>query len=73
MPPPKSNLSLEGHEIALIKRWIEQGAEWKPHWAFVAPEKQETPKIKGEHAAQNSIDHFVIKKQGENSVSEVNL
>ena len=29
MPPPESNLSLSEYEIALIKKWIEQGAEWK--------------------------------------------
>lgn len=31
MPPPESNLSLSKYEIEVLKRWIEQGAEWKPH------------------------------------------
>ncbi|MEX2397854.1 MAG: c-type cytochrome domain-containing protein, partial [Balneolales bacterium] len=34
MPLPESNLDLSNREIALIKKWIEQGAEWKPHWAY---------------------------------------
>ena len=37
MPPEGSNLSLTDHEKALITRSIDQGAEWKPHWAFIPP------------------------------------
>ncbi|MEK6257809.1 MAG: DUF1549 domain-containing protein, partial [Planctomycetota bacterium] len=37
MPPPKSNLSLTPKEVSLIQQWIEQGAEYQPHWAFLAP------------------------------------
>lgn len=62
MPPWESNLSLSSYEIALIKRWIEQGAEWKPHWSFIRPEKAVIPKV--EHTAwpQNAIDFFVLNK-----------
>ena len=35
MPPRKSNLHLTEAEIELIRRWIAEGAEYKPHWAFV--------------------------------------
>src|SRR5262245_6047095 len=35
MPPPWSNLAVSPEEIALIRRWIEQGAEFKPHWSFI--------------------------------------
>ena len=28
MPPPKSNLSLSKEEIELLRRWVQQGAEW---------------------------------------------
>ena len=35
MPPPESNLTLAPDEIAIIARWIEQGAKWKDHWAFI--------------------------------------
>ena len=39
MPPPESNLSLSNEEKATLIKWIEQGAEWKEHWAFLPPEK----------------------------------
>ena len=40
MPPPESNLKLSHREKAIIIKWIEQGAEWKEHWAFLPPEKK---------------------------------
>ena len=40
MPPPDSNLNLNNREKALILKWIEQGSEWKDHWAFIPPQKK---------------------------------
>ena len=37
MPAPDSHLALDEVEKATLIRWIEQGAEWKPHWAFIPP------------------------------------
>jgi len=60
MPPPESNLSLTDEEIATIAKWIEQGAEYKPHWAFIPPEKPEVP-VMSQFAefVKNPIDNFV--------------
>ena len=43
MPPPKSHLSLTATDKAKIKAWIEQGAEYEEHWAFVAPKRAVPP------------------------------
>lgn len=43
MPPPTSLLKLTDREIRLIERWISQGAGYKPHWAFIPPEKGRCP------------------------------
>lgn len=59
MPPPESNLSLSGDEIALIKKWIEQGAKYEPHWAFLKVEKSPVPKADW---GNNEIDAFAYKK-----------
>ncbi len=61
MPPPDSNLKISSEEIALIRKWIEEGAEYKTHWAFLAPKKISVPKIKNDWA-QNSIDRFVLAR-----------
>lgn len=60
MPPPESNLHLSPYEIELLKRWIEQGAEWKPHWAFIPPQKASLPKVGEAGWPRNPIDYFVL-------------
>src|SRR5438874_6735088 len=43
MPPPKSGRALSPAETGLIKRWIQQGAPYSPHWAFVKPQRPPLP------------------------------
>ncbi|MEL7530417.1 MAG: PSD1 and planctomycete cytochrome C domain-containing protein [Bacteroidota bacterium] len=62
MPPPESNLTLKAHEVEILTKWIEQGAEWKRHWAFIPPEKQALPETKQADWVQNDIDHFVLAR-----------
>jgi hypothetical protein len=62
MPPPESNLKLNDYEIEILKRWIVQGAEWKPHWAFQAPENSSLPQVKDVNWAQNPIDQFILSR-----------
>jgi hypothetical protein len=61
MPLGKAPLSTE--EIDLIKEWINQGANWEKHWAYIAPKKEiEVPEVSMDVPAQNEIDHFIFKK-----------
>ncbi|WP_277478919.1 PSD1 and planctomycete cytochrome C domain-containing protein [Catalinimonas alkaloidigena] len=69
MPPPESELKLSEHEIKLIERWIRQGAEYEPHWAFVAPKDQALPKVKNKAWPVNEIDFFVLHKQEQNGLT----
>lgn len=70
MPPPSSNLpTLTEAEISLIKKWIEQGAEYETHWAFVAPEKPAVPKVKKTAWPKNEIDYFVLRKMEQNGLT----
>ena len=62
MPPPESNLTLSDYEIALINRWIEQGAEWKPHWAFIPPTLPPIPSVQDEMWSENDIDRFILAR-----------
>ncbi|WP_428667610.1 DUF1553 domain-containing protein [Runella sp.] len=62
MPTPNSHLSLTAQEKAVLIKWIEDGAEYKPHWAFVAPEKSDVPDVKNGEWTINPIDHFILEK-----------
>lgn len=61
MPHPKSHLSLSAREKAILIKWIEMGAVYKPHWAFVAPQKKAIPEIFN-YQVNNPIDQFVISR-----------
>ena len=60
MPEPKSGRRLAPRQIALIKKWIEQGAPWQGHWAFTAPIRPALPSMADEKWPRNSIDRFVL-------------
>ncbi|MBZ5858781.1 DUF1553 domain-containing protein [Flavihumibacter profundi] len=62
MPSKESHLNLSPKEKAILIKWIEQGAKYKPHWAFVAPEKPAVPELKNDKWAINPIDHFIGQK-----------
>ncbi|TLV03213.1 DUF1553 domain-containing protein [Dyadobacter luticola] len=62
MPTPESHLSLTAREKAILIRWIEEGAEYKPHWAFNKVSKPELPKVKNEKWVKNDIDKFILQK-----------
>jgi hypothetical protein len=66
MPPEGDPLSEE--EVTLLKKWINQGAEWETHWALEKPEKQELPKVKPKEWPQNEIDHFVLANLNNNQL-----
>lgn len=62
MPTPDSHLSLSAHEKAVLIKWIETGAEYKPHWAFSAIRPVRPPRVKNDSWIKNDIDRFVLAK-----------
>ncbi len=62
MPSPTSHLELTAYEKAVLIKWIKQGAVYKKHWAFVAPEKVKPPKVNNSNWANNEIDLFILKR-----------
>lgn len=61
MPPPESNLVLSEREKMVIERWIEQGAQWEAHWAYLPPEKATVPNTVDKNASE--IDQFIYAAQ----------
>lgn len=68
MPPVESNLKLSQYEIDLIAKWIKQGAKYKPHWSFIAPQKSKLPSA-DEDWVQNEIDYFIYAKMNEKGLT----
>ncbi|MGG7661770.1 DUF1553 domain-containing protein [Dyadobacter sp. BHUBP1] len=69
MPPPASNLTLSAKEIAILTRWIEEGAKYKPHWSFIKPEKPAVPATKQAGWARTPIDHFILARLDKEKLS----
>ncbi|MEX0718086.1 MAG: DUF1553 domain-containing protein [Planctomycetaceae bacterium] len=82
MPPPDSGKSLSKDEIELLRRWIEQGAEFQAHWAFVTPRRPNVPQVgatrtleasgslnRNESRRRNAIDGFVLARLEQEGLS----
>jgi len=66
MPPPESHKQLTAPEKRLLADWIDAGAQWQAHWAFIAPVRPDVPRVEGAGDwARNPIDHFTLAKQRE--------
>lgn len=62
MPPPKSNRKLTDSQKKQLLRWIQEGAEYSPHWAFVPPSRPNPPENRFGQWARNPIDQFILAK-----------
>ena len=69
MPAPASHLTLTPYEKAMLVKWIEEGAEYKDHWAFLKPVKHEIPKVKQTDFVSSPIDNFVLATLEEQGMS----
>ncbi|MFM9961130.1 MAG: PSD1 and planctomycete cytochrome C domain-containing protein [Planctomycetaceae bacterium] len=62
MPPASTKFELTDEQRDIFKRWIASGAEYRPHWAFVAPKRPTLPKVKDASWPRNGIDQFVLAR-----------
>ncbi len=66
MPPPGSKKLLTDEQRQLLVQWVNSGATWNQHWAFVAPSKSDVPQIDTPQVAgwpRNEIDQFLQQAQ----------
>jgi hypothetical protein len=56
MPPAKTGKRLTAVQRETLQRWIEQGAQYEPHWAYIPPSPVEPPVVEGSSLA---IDRFI--------------
>ena len=60
MPPPKSGKTLTARQKAILDKWIEQGAEYQEHWAYLKPTRPAVPQVRDSgQPVRNPIDVFV--------------
>ncbi|HXG12380.1 MAG TPA: DUF1553 domain-containing protein, partial [Gemmataceae bacterium] len=67
MPPPVTKKKVSPKELAKLKQWIQQGAEYQPHWSFIPPVRPPLPTVKNSAWVRNPIDRFILaelEKQG---------
>ena len=69
MPPEESEKPLEPEEIELLRRWVEQGADWQQHWSLVPPERPQLPPVSDETWPNNEIDLFILARLQEEGMS----
>jgi hypothetical protein len=60
MPPSDSNRSLSAKEIETLRRWVDEGARWGAHWAFVPPRRPAVPVLSSSKSKiTNPVDAFI--------------
>jgi hypothetical protein len=78
MPPQESGKELTAEQIELLRRWIEQGAEYQAHWSYIPPRRPAVPEIDGSSERNpvsprdrvsaewpvNEIDRFILARLG---------
>ena len=69
MPPPEIGKELSEHEVELFRKWIEQGAQYAPHWSFIPPQKHTPPTVKNSDWVKNEIDAFILKRLEEEGLT----
>ena len=63
MPPAAMGHDpLSDREIALLRQWIEEGAEWQGHWAFLPPRRSAVPAVEHPGWPANPVDSFVLSR-----------
>ena len=61
MPLAKSGRArLSSEQIATLRRWIAEGAEWEPHWAYIPPVRPTPPATRDSRWARNAVDAFIL-------------
>jgi mono/diheme cytochrome c family protein len=61
--------ALDSSEIDTLRTWINQGAEWDNHWAFIPPSRPQPPQVRDNNWSRNAIDDFVLAKLEQESLN----
>lgn len=62
MPPPETGKKISRTELAVLKQWIQQGANYAQHWAYTPPQLPQVPSVRPSSWPRNPIDHFILDR-----------
>jgi mono/diheme cytochrome c family protein len=59
---PLHQQPLDRSQVALLRRWIAQGAPWENYWAFVPPKPQALPSVQHADWVRQPMDRFILAR-----------
>ena len=62
MPPASTGKQLSADQVSVLRRWIEEGATWRGHWAYQPIADPEPPAVKQAGWGRNGIDAFILAR-----------
>jgi len=63
MPPPEAHKTLSPAQIATLRQWVAEGAEYEEHWAFITPKRLSVPIVLTNQASwRTPVDHFILAR-----------
>lgn len=68
MPPAQFGKVLSDSDRQILRRWIEQGAKWEGHWAFLPISRPQPPAVKRGRVAKNDVDRFILQALDEHGL-----
>ena len=69
MPERSFNKSLTERQVAVLRKWIEQGAQWKGHWSYIKPARPPEPAAEQAGFTRHALDTFVFAQLKEHNLS----
>ncbi len=69
MPPLESGEKLTVAQVEILRRWVEEGADYERHWAFVVPRKADPPAVVNESWPRTPVDRFVLRRLEEEGLA----
>lgn len=69
MPPAAGHKRLTPEQVALLTRWIAQGAQYEQHWSYLPPKNHPVPKVKNAAWVKNPIDAFILARLEEKGLT----
>lgn len=61
MPPGEKAVPLNATEVALLKQWIDAGATYADHWAFLPPQRPTIPQAPSDLWSADAVDALALQ------------